>query len=102
KPGKDNNFRGLRIFHDTLYVSKGSGGNGINTVYQVGEAGAVRTLTPGIDLSTVPFTILPGFPTSLASGIDQQGNPPPSRFRSESGSPTRTPCMSPTKAMARS
>jgi hypothetical protein len=80
KPGKDNNFRGLRIFHDTLYVSKGSGGNGINTVYQVGEAGAVRTLAPGIDLSTVPFTILPGFPASLASGIDQQGNPAPVSF----------------------
>ena len=80
KPGKDNNFRGLRIFRDTLYVTKGSGGNGINTVYQVGEAGAVRTLVPGTDLSTVPITILPGFPTSLASGVDQQGNPAPVSF----------------------
>jgi len=80
KPGKDNNFRGLRIFHDTLFVTKGSGGNGINTVYQVGEAGAVPTLVPGSDLSTVPITILPGFPTSLASGVDQQGNPAPVSF----------------------
>jgi len=80
KPGKDNNFRGLRIFHDTLFVTKGSGGNGINTVYQVGEAGALRTLAPGTDLSTVPITILPGFPSSLASGVDQQGNPAPVAF----------------------
>ena len=80
KPGKDNNFRGLRIFHDTLYVTKGSGGNGINTVYQIGEAGAVRTFLPGTDLSIVPITILPGFPTSLASGIDQQGNAAPVSF----------------------
>ena len=80
KPGKDNNFRGLRIFRDTIYVTKGSGGNGVNTVYQVGEAGAARTLAPGTDLSTAPITILPGFPTSLASGVDQNGNPAPVAF----------------------
>ncbi len=80
KPGKDNNFRGLRIFHDTLYVTKGSGGNGINTVYQIGDVGAVRTMAPGTDLATLPITILPGFPTSLASGVDQQGNPAPVSF----------------------
>lgn len=33
KPGKDDNFRGLTIHNNTLYVTKGSGGNGINTVY---------------------------------------------------------------------
>jgi hypothetical protein len=77
KPGKDNNFRGLTIFHDTLYVTKGSGGNGINTVYQVGTAGTLPTLlnAPGGNLLNVPITVLPGFPTGLASGVDQQGNP---------------------------
>src|SRR5580693_3855192 len=34
KPGKDTNFRGMTIFQNTLYITKGSGGNGINTVYQ--------------------------------------------------------------------
>lgn len=67
KPGKDNNFRGLTIFHDTLYVSKGSGGNGINTVYQVGTAGVLPTGSTA-DLLAAPITILPGFPTTLASG----------------------------------
>ena len=39
KPGKDTNFRGMTIFNNTLYVAKGSGGNGINTVYQLGTPG---------------------------------------------------------------
>ena len=44
KAGKDNNFRGLTIFNNTLYVTKGSGSNGIDTVYQVGAAGTLPTL----------------------------------------------------------
>jgi len=63
KLGKDNNFRGLTIFNNTLYVTKGSGGNGIDTVYQVGNAGTLPTLATA---ATAPITILPGFPTTLA------------------------------------
>ena len=70
KPGKDNNFRGLTIFNNTLYVTKGSGGNGINTVYQVGNAGELPTPASA---SSAPITILPGFPTTLASGAAQDG-----------------------------
>ncbi len=66
KPGKDTNFRGITIFNNTLYVSKGSGGNGINTVYQVGTAGTLPTGSAA-DLATVPITILPGFPNTAAS-----------------------------------
>jgi hypothetical protein len=66
KPGKDTNFRGITIFNNTLYVSKGSGGNGINTVYQVGTAGTLPTGSAA-DLATVPITILPGFPNTPAS-----------------------------------
>jgi hypothetical protein len=82
KPGKDNNFRGLRVFHDTLYVTKGSGGNGINTVYQVGTAGTLPTPAnaPGGSLENEPITILPGLPTGLASGVNQLGNPAPVSF----------------------
>src|SRR5208282_5012738 len=36
KLAKDNNFRGETVFNNTLYVTKGSGSNGIDTVYQVG------------------------------------------------------------------
>ncbi len=79
KPGKDNNFRGLTIFNNTMYVTKGSGSNGINTVYQVGNPGQLPTGTTA-DLAALPITILPGFPTSLASGVDQNGNPAPVAF----------------------
>ncbi|HUI22125.1 MAG TPA: hypothetical protein VLZ74_13905 [Methylocella sp.] len=73
KSGKDDNFRGERIFHDTLYVSKGSGGNGIDTVFQVGAAGVLPTLTTA---SSVQFTILPGFPTGLATNISTDPTSP--------------------------
>jgi hypothetical protein len=66
KPGKDTNFRGLTIFNNTLYVTKGSGSNGVNTVYQVGAAGTLPTGSAA-DLATVPITILPGFPNTAAS-----------------------------------
>jgi hypothetical protein len=71
KPGKDNNFRGLTVFDNTLYVSKGSGGNGVNTVYQVGTAGTLPTpeTAPGTppSLLSEPIAILPGFPSTNAS-----------------------------------
>jgi hypothetical protein len=66
KSGKDDNFRGETIFNNTLYVTKGSGGNGINTVYQVGTAG---TLPTAASAATTPITILPGLPTGLATNI---------------------------------
>jgi uncharacterized protein (TIGR03437 family) len=73
KAGKDNNFRGLTIFNSTLYVTKGSGGNGINTVYQVGTSGALPTLT---NAANAPISIPPGFPTVLAKNLDSTGNYP--------------------------
>jgi hypothetical protein len=79
KAGKDNNFRGLTIFNNTLYVTKGSGSNGINTVYQVGNAGTLPTGTVA-ELAALPITILPGFSSALASGVDQAGNPAPVAF----------------------
>ena len=63
KSGKDNNFRGETVFDNQLYVSKGSGGNGVDTVYQV---------SPGSDPAApgdASITILPGFPTGLAADI---------------------------------
>ena len=66
KPGKDTNFRGITIFDNTVYISKGSGGNGINSVYQVGAVGTLPTGSAA-DLAAVPLTILPGFPNTPAS-----------------------------------
>ena len=59
KTGKDDNFRGMTVFDNTLYVTKGSGSNGVNTVYQVGAAGA---LANGASIPTnAAITVLPGF-----------------------------------------
>jgi hypothetical protein len=66
KLGKDTNFRGVTIFNNTLYISKGSGGNGINTVYQVGTQGTLPT-GDATTLATVPIVPLPGFPSTTAS-----------------------------------
>ena len=78
KPGKDTNFRGMTIFNDTLYVSKGSGGNGINTVYQLGNAGVLPTPAnaPSGGLVNEPFAILPGFPNTPASTNSPGGDYP--------------------------
>jgi hypothetical protein len=93
KIGKDTNFRGLAIFDNVLYYTKGSGGNGVNTVYFVDPTGTVCTDTngtglpaPGATLPLSPLTynpdpaviqadglvpnnmcILNGFPTALKS-----------------------------------
>jgi len=66
KSGKDDNFRGATIFHNTLYVTKGSGGNGIDSVFQVGAAG---TLPTTLTAPATQIAILPGLPTGLATNI---------------------------------
>ncbi len=88
KTGKDTNFRGLTISNNVLYYTKGSGSNGINTVYFVDTTGkacpnGVGLPQPGAKLPTSPIAynpallqadgvtpynmcILRGFPTGLA------------------------------------
>src|SRR5262249_53441280 len=51
---------------NTLYVTKGSGSNGIDTVYQVGNAGSLPTFA---NAGSLPITVLPGFPTGLARNM---------------------------------
>ena len=46
KIGKDTNFRGLTIFNNVVYTTKGSGGNGINTVYFIDTTGFDATGKP--------------------------------------------------------
>ncbi len=64
KSGKDDNFRGITVFNQTEYVTKGSGSNGVDTVYQVSPAGG--GLPTKANASTATISILPGFPTTLA------------------------------------
>jgi hypothetical protein len=65
KIGKDDNFRGLTIFNNVLYYSKGSGSNGVNTVYFLDTTG---TACPnGVGLPS-PTATLPTSP--LVYNID--------------------------------
>ena len=88
KIGKDTNFRGLTIYNNVVYFTKGSGSNGVNTVYFIDTTGqacpdGVGLPQPGATLPTSPIDynpalvasegvtpynmcILQGFPTSLA------------------------------------
>ena len=61
KIGKDDNFRGLAIFNNVIYLTKGSGSNGVNTVYFVDTTGTacpkgVGVPVAGATLPTVPLT----------------------------------------------
>lgn len=92
KVGKDDNFRGLTIFNNVLYFTKGSGGNGVNTVYFVDTTGTacpkgVGLPVAGAKLPTTPLSynlstlqadglpsnmcVLAGFPTLS----NKTGNP---------------------------
>ena len=64
KLGKDDNFRGLTIFNNVIYATKGSGGNGIDTVYFVDTTGTacpqgVGVPVPGATLPTAPLVVPP-------------------------------------------
>jgi hypothetical protein len=64
KVGKDDNFRGMTLYNNVLYVTKGSGSNGVNTVYFVDTTGTAcpsTSATPGIGLP------VPGAPLPTAS-----------------------------------
>jgi hypothetical protein len=60
KPGKDNNFRGLTEYQGALYFTKGSGSNGMDTVYTVGALPTVA------NAGAQQISVLAGFPTDSA------------------------------------
>jgi len=70
KIGKDTNFRGLTIFNNVLYYTKGSGSNGINTVYFVDTTGTVCT-----DANGVGLPVSGGRTSDLAVGLQPSGPP---------------------------
>ena len=87
KLGKDDNFRGIGIHDNVLYFTKGSGSNGVNTLYFVDTTGhacpnGTGLPVPGAPLPSSPLAydpstlttnglpsnmcLLAGFPTTLA------------------------------------
>jgi hypothetical protein len=97
KIGKDTNFRGLTIYNNVVYYTKGSGSNGINTVYFVDTTGkacpdGVGVPQPGAGLPASPIAydpslvategvtpynmcVLAGFPTTLAKSPTENAFP---------------------------
>ena len=72
KNGKDDNFRGLTIFNNVVYLTKGSGSNGVNTVYFIDTTG---TACPkGVGIPAAGAT-LPVSPLNL-SGVNPQNGLP--------------------------
>ena len=51
KIGKDDNFRGMTIFNNVVYYTKGSGGNGVNTVYLVDTTGTACPCGTGLPVA---------------------------------------------------
>ena len=70
KIGKDTNSRGLTIFDNVVYTSKGSGSNGVNTVYFIDTTGlACPSGGVGLpeDSASLPLTGIAYDPTLLQS-----------------------------------
>jgi hypothetical protein len=97
KVGKDDNFRGLAIYNNVLYYTKGSGGNGVDTVYFLDTTGkacpdGVGLPEPGATLPTSALSydeatlqsgglpsnmcVLKGFPTALAKNATDASDYP--------------------------
>jgi hypothetical protein len=56
KSGKDDNFRGLAVYDGVVYFSKGSGGNGVDTVYFADPNGSA-TVANGVGLPSNSETL---------------------------------------------
>jgi hypothetical protein len=74
KIGKDTNFRGLTIFNNVVYFSKGSGSNGVNTVYFIDTTDLAcpsTSSTPGVGLpessALLPTAGIPYDPSLVAT-----------------------------------
>jgi hypothetical protein len=97
KVGKDDNFRGIAIYDNVLYYTKGSGSNGVDTVYFVDTTGkacpnGTGLPAPNAALPTTPLSynsatlqtaglpsnmcILKGFPTALAKSATDASDYP--------------------------
>lgn len=74
KIGKDDNYRGMTVFNNVLYLTKGSGSNGVNTVYFVDTTGTACPNGVGLPAAsaTLPTTPLVYDPSKL----EKDGLPP--------------------------
>src|SRR5580692_6279765 len=94
KVGKDDNFRGLALYNNVLYYTKGSGSNGVDTIYFLDTTGTAcpdgvglpvagaKLPTAGIESTLTSaglasnMCILKGFPTALAKNATDASDYP--------------------------
>jgi len=94
KVGKDDNFRGLALYNNVLYYTKGSGGNGVDTIYFLDTTGKACPSGVGVPAANAPLPtasiastltsaglasnmcVLKGFPTALASSATDASDYP--------------------------
>ena len=94
KVGKDDNFRGLALYNNVLYYTKGSGSNGVNTVYFLDTTGRACPNGTGLPAANAPLPVtdiastltsaglasnmcvLKGFPTALAKSATDASDYP--------------------------
>jgi hypothetical protein len=73
KVGKDDNFRGMTVYNNVVYYTKGSGSNGVNTVYFVDTTGTACPNGVGVPVAGAQ---LPSAPLSFnASTLQKDGLP---------------------------
>ncbi|PFH19732.1 hypothetical protein [Burkholderia sp. JKS000303] len=73
KIGKDDNFRGITVHDNVVYYTKGSGSNGVNTVYFVDTTGAACPSGVGVPS---PKAALPSAPLAYtAASLQTTGLP---------------------------
>jgi hypothetical protein len=87
KIGKDTNFRGLTIFNNVVYLTKGSGGNGINTVYWIDPTLNTCNNSNGVGLPPANAT-LPSAPMSYDPTVIQTEGVEPYNMCVLTGFPT--------------
>jgi len=69
KPGKDDNYRGITEYGRALYFTKGSGSNGVDTVYSVDSLPTLATA------ASTQINIVPGFPTDSEKATRRRLHP---------------------------
>lgn len=81
KSGKDDNFRGITNYKNTIYISKGSGGNGFDAVYQVNPSGGAYVspgssagLATAANAASASINPLPGWPTGSTGANEGKSN----------------------------
>ena len=89
KIGKDDNFRGLTIFNDVVYLTKGSGSNGVDTVYFIDTTGSACPHGVGLPVVGAALPATPYSAYNPATGFSPRTCASSKAFSRSSPTPSR-------------